>query len=106
MHAHRCDNLRQRARVYCPLLSVRASRPIDHDAQVVDAGADAAAPIVKKALDFYLLGKRPTDKDSAPADKSAPNPAGGEVRSAAELKAYSEAEGGPKAGAETEGNKD
>ncbi|GAA4021605.1 penicillin-binding protein 2 [Actimicrobium antarcticum] len=69
-------------------------------------GAEAAAPIVKKALDFYLLGKRPTDKDSAPADKSAPNPAGGEVRSAAELKAYSEAEGGPKAGAETEGNKD
>ncbi len=33
-------------------------------------GAEAAAPIVKKALDYYLLGKRP-----APLDKTAPPPA-------------------------------
>lgn len=29
-------------------------------------GAEAAAPIVRKALDYYLLGKRPQDKASAP----------------------------------------
>lgn len=30
-------------------------------------GSEAAAPIVRKALDYYLLGKRPQDKPSAPA---------------------------------------
>jgi penicillin-binding protein 2 len=34
-------------------------------------GAETAAPIVKKALDFYLLGKRPGDKDN-PEQTSTP----------------------------------
>jgi penicillin-binding protein 2 len=33
-------------------------------------GATFAAPIVRKALDYYLLGKRPLEKDAAPAPKS------------------------------------
>ncbi|MEC5215993.1 penicillin-binding protein 2 [Actimicrobium sp. GrIS 1.19] len=65
-------------------------------------GAEAAAPIVKKALDYYLLGKRPLDKDKPVLDK----PDNAEIRAAAELKAEAESIGGPKAGAETEGNKD
>jgi penicillin-binding protein 2 len=65
-------------------------------------GAEAAAPIVKKALDYYLLGKRPVDKDKPVLDK----PDNAEIRAAAELKAEAESIGGPKAGAETEGNKD
>jgi penicillin-binding protein 2 len=36
-------------------------------------GATAAAPIVRKALDYYLLGKRPGEKDKpAPAPKEEP----------------------------------
>ncbi|CAN5213530.1 penicillin-binding protein 2 [soil metagenome] len=65
-------------------------------------GAAAAAPIVKKALDYYLLGKRPNDKDMTPAEKSE----AAEMRSAAQLKAEEESVGGPRPGAETEGNKD
>ena len=40
-------------------------------------GAEAAAPIVRKALDFYLLGKRPEEKDKPPAGviEAANNPA-------------------------------
>jgi penicillin-binding protein 2 len=67
-------------------------------------GAEAAAPIVRKALDYYLLGKRPGDKDkpAAPADKiDVVN-----TRPAAELKADQESAGGPKPGAETKGNVD
>jgi penicillin-binding protein 2 len=30
-------------------------------------GAESAAPIVRKALDYYLLGKRPEVKDKPPA---------------------------------------
>jgi penicillin-binding protein 2 len=71
-------------------------------------GATAAAPIVKTALDYYLLGKKPADKDAKDAkDKTVVEK--GEVavtRPLAELKAEHEAEGGPKAGAETQGNKD
>ena len=33
-------------------------------------GATAAAPVVKKALDYYLLGKRPQEKDKPPQRKS------------------------------------
>src|SRR5450830_278861 len=33
-------------------------------------GAESAAPIARKALDYYLLGKRPSDKDKAPTVKS------------------------------------
>jgi penicillin-binding protein 2 len=65
-------------------------------------GAEAAAPIVRKALDYYLLGKRPEEKDKTPVPKEDAVV----IRSTAELKAEEEADGGPKAGAETQGNKD
>lgn len=42
-------------------------------------GAAVAAPIVKKALDYYLLGKRPDDKSNLPtvaAQNAATKPAG------------------------------
>jgi penicillin-binding protein 2 len=67
-------------------------------------GAAAAAPIVRKALDYYLLGKRPEDKDKPvlPVEKTDVV----DTRSTAELKAEEESIGGPKAGAETKGNKD
>jgi penicillin-binding protein 2 len=65
-------------------------------------GAAAAAPIVKQALDYYLLGKRPEIKDKPAGDKTdAAN-----TRPVAELKADEESVGGPKAGAETQGNQD
>ena len=65
-------------------------------------GSAAAAPIVKQALDYYLTGKKPKDKDQTPApkDDAALN------RPVAELRAESEAEGGPKDGEETQGNLD
>ncbi len=66
-------------------------------------GAEAAAPIVRKALDFYLLGKRPESKDQAPTMKAGAAP---DLRAAAALKAEAESVGGPGAGAETDGNKD
>jgi penicillin-binding protein 2 len=63
-------------------------------------GAAAAAPIARKAFDYYLLGKRPIDKDKPPVEKTdAAN-----IDSEANLKAESEAAGGPKPGAETQGN--
>lgn len=65
-------------------------------------GATAAAPIVKKALDYYLLGKRPQDKDRTPVPKDDSTV----TRPAAEMKAESEADGGPKEGEETLGNAD
>ncbi|QDZ29202.1 penicillin-binding protein 2 [Noviherbaspirillum sp. UKPF54] len=65
-------------------------------------GAEAAAPIVRKALDYYLLGKRPVDKDKTPADKTV----AADANPTATLKAEAESIGGPKAGAETQGNKD
>jgi penicillin-binding protein 2 len=65
-------------------------------------GAAAAAPIVRQALDYYLLGKRPDDKDKPPADKTDAAAA----RPVAELKAEEESVGGPKPGAETKGNRD
>jgi penicillin-binding protein 2 len=65
-------------------------------------GAAAAAPIARKAFDYYLLGKRPIDKDKPPVEKTdAAN-----IDSEANLKAESEAAGGPKPGAETQGNTD
>ena len=64
-------------------------------------GAAAAAPIVRQAFDYYLLGKKPESMGPAPADKA------DEVsRPAAEVKANEEAAGGPKPGAETHGNQD
>ena len=65
-------------------------------------GAEAAAPIVRKALDYYLLGKHPVEKDETPADKTD----AGNTHSAAALKADEESAGGPKPGAETDGNRD
>jgi penicillin-binding protein 2 len=64
-------------------------------------GAMAAAPIVRQAFDYYLLGKKPSDKDKPPADKG-----DAEARAAAALKAEEESVGGPKAGGETQGNRD
>jgi penicillin-binding protein 2 len=65
-------------------------------------GATAAAPIVKKALDYYLLGKKPQEKDRTPVPKED----SANARPVAELKAESESEGGPKEGEETKGNVD
>lgn len=75
-------------------------------------GATAAAPIAKKALDYYLLGKKPDDKDkpaAPPDDKDklpTPKDDAALTRPVAELKAEAESEGGPKEGEETEGNND
>ncbi|NEX63869.1 penicillin-binding protein 2 [Noviherbaspirillum galbum] len=65
-------------------------------------GAEAAAPIVRKALDYYLLGKRPVDKDAPPTEKTDVL----NTRAAATQKAEDESDGGPRAGDETTGNKD
>ena len=65
-------------------------------------GAAAAAPIVRKALDFYLLGKRPDDKDKVPPG----NERLVDAVAIATLKAQEESVGGPKPGAVTEGNKE
>ncbi|CAN5900279.1 penicillin-binding protein 2 [soil metagenome] len=65
-------------------------------------GSEAAAPIVRKALDYYLLGKRPKDKDTTPTVKSDALM----TRAESEAKADAESEGGPKPGGETLGNKD
>ena len=65
-------------------------------------GSDAAAPIVRKALDYYLLGKRPSDKDKTPAEKSDILA----IRAESEARADAESEGGPKPGGVTPGNKD
>lgn len=66
-------------------------------------GAEAAAPIVKKALDYYLLGKRPPSNEKIP---SAPKEDAVLFHSVAEIKAATESNGGPKAGAESLGNRD
>ncbi len=65
-------------------------------------GSEAAAPIVRKALDYYLLGKRPVEKDKTPVDKEVEV----DTHSTAALKAEEESAGGPKPGAETQGNKE
>ena len=66
-------------------------------------GAEAAAPIVRKAFDYYLLGKRPERKKDPAATAEA---AGTEADSAAALKADAESVGGPRPGAETQGNQE
>lgn len=66
-------------------------------------GSVAAAPIVRQALDYYLLGKKPESMmNAAPADKV--EEMGG--RPLAEVKAEQESAGGPQAGGETRGNQD
>ncbi|NRR33409.1 penicillin-binding protein 2 [Oxalobacteraceae bacterium] len=64
-------------------------------------GAGVAAPIVRKALDYYLLGKRPNEKETTKVPKE-----DAELRSLEELKAEQGVSGEPKPGAETPGNKD
>jgi penicillin-binding protein 2 len=73
-------------------------------------GAEAAAPIVRRAFDYFLLGKRPQEKTPTPLPDApgvpVPKEDSNALRSAAELKAEDESVGGPKPGLETEGNKD
>jgi len=69
-------------------------------------GASAAAPIVRKALDYYLLGKKPVNKDEKKDNAPAPKEDQAIVRPVAEIKAESEAESGPQEGGETQGNSD
>lgn len=70
-------------------------------------GADAAAPIVRKAFDYYLLGKRPQDKDKEiPPPQPKPQSDMALYRTDAEINAPTEPEPGPKPGGETTGNKD
>jgi penicillin-binding protein 2 len=67
-------------------------------------GAAAAAPIVREALDFYLLGKRtnPNPQDDVPVEKIDIS----DTRPLAEIRADETSDGGPRAGAETQGNRD
>jgi penicillin-binding protein 2 len=65
-------------------------------------GSESAAPIARKALDYYVAGKRPVDKDKPPVDKTITE----DTQPAALIKAEEESIGGPKPGAETHGNKD
>ena len=67
-------------------------------------GATAAAPIVREALDFYLLGKRanPNRQDDVPTEKIDIS----DTRPLAEIRADETSDGGPRAGAEPQGNRD
>jgi penicillin-binding protein 2 len=64
-------------------------------------GAGVAAPIVRKALDYYLLGKRPKDKDTTKVPKEDAEP-----RPLVELQAEDAGGEMHKPGAESPGNKD
>jgi penicillin-binding protein 2 len=64
-------------------------------------GAATAAPIVRKAFDYYLLGKRPSDKNQAKVPKE-----DAELRPLEEVKTDEAVESPYKPGAETPGNKD
>lgn len=66
-------------------------------------GSAAAAPIVRKALDYYLLGKKNSAQDKLPSTHPI-DPA--LYRSDSQLKLDAQAEEGPKAGGETQGNKE
>ena len=66
-------------------------------------GAVAAAPIVREALDYYLLGKRSERRqDDVPVEKIDLS----ETRPLAEVRADQDSDGGPREGAETRGNRD
>ncbi|MES2831988.1 MAG: penicillin-binding protein 2 [Pseudomonadota bacterium] len=70
-------------------------------------GAVTAAPIVRKAFDYYLSGKRPApEKGELPTSVPADREAGAEATPAAVLKAEEESLGGPKPGDETRGNQE
>ncbi|MES2153301.1 MAG: penicillin-binding protein 2 [Pseudomonadota bacterium] len=64
-------------------------------------GAGVAAPIVRKALDYYLLGKRPTDKERTVVPKE-----DAELRPVEEMKAEQGIGNEHKPGGETPGNKE
>ena len=64
-------------------------------------GAAVAAPIVRKALDYYLLGKRPASSETTKVPKE-----DAVLRSLAELKADEATDPVPQPGAETPGNKE
>jgi penicillin-binding protein 2 len=66
-------------------------------------GAAAAAPIVRQALDYYLLGKRSqAQQDEAPVERIDLS----DFRPLAEVRADQDSDGGPRAGAETIGNRE
>ncbi|MGI4848964.1 MAG: penicillin-binding protein 2 [Janthinobacterium lividum] len=68
-------------------------------------GGTAAAPIARKALDYYLLGKRspPSDgRERVPDEKLDIS----DTLPLSEIRAAEEADGGPRPGAESPGNKD
>nr|WP_314623076.1 penicillin-binding protein 2 [uncultured Noviherbaspirillum sp.] len=66
-------------------------------------GAAAAAPIVRQALDYYLLGKRSQpQQDEAPVERIDLS----DFRPLAEVRADQDSDGGPRAGAETSGNRE
>jgi penicillin-binding protein 2 len=66
-------------------------------------GAAAAAPIVRQALDYYLLGKRSQpQQDEAPVERIDLS----DFRPLAEVRADQDSDGGPRAGAETRGNRE
>ncbi|WP_424193247.1 penicillin-binding protein 2 [Ampullimonas aquatilis] len=76
-------------------------------------GAQAAAPIARKVFDYYLLGKIPADSALAGTTRTKVEKAKSdavdsdtETLPTAEIKALEESIGGPKAGAETPGNKE
>jgi penicillin-binding protein 2 len=64
-------------------------------------GAGVAAPIVRKAIDYYLLGKRPTDKNVTKVPKE-----DAELQPLEETKADDAVDIQHKPGAESPGNKD
>jgi len=64
-------------------------------------GAGVAAPIVRKALDYYLLGKRPNQKDTTKVPKE-----DAELRPLEDFKADAGIDTLHKPGFETPGNKD
>src|SRR5471032_1103065 len=64
-------------------------------------GAGVAAPIVRKALDYYLLGKRPNEKETTRVPKE-----DAELRSVQDVQAEQGVSDDKKPGAETPGNKE
>ena len=65
-------------------------------------GAGVAAPIVKKALDYYLLGKRPGQKEITKVPKEDAET----LRPLEDVRAEDTQGGEPKPGLETPGNKE
>ena len=82
-----------------------ADKPIIAIAIVVENagfGAGVAAPIAKKALDYYLLGKRPGQKETTKVPKEDAET----LRSLEDVKADEAIGGEPKPGFETPGNQE